>query len=700
MVSSPGCTGELGSAEGSRQTAAGSAIDALVSQLYRGALGREGEPQGLAGWTAWMRSQTCPTRVEGVVRGFYQSPEYQGRPLDAAGRIDTLYRGVLGREADPLGKQGWLTHHLAGHPIGDLAVQFTLSAEFAPTRTAICTEGSAPPTPPTPPTTPPAPANAELERYVVMEYEAWHGPQIRRWDSPILPTLSSSSMAALGGGYDSSDRAIIDQHYRWMIEMGVDAVLLDHTNNVACTFAASTYSSEIPSIIIAKYVANGRQLPEEYQRYFEGISSAIQQPIPNVPKTAAGDQQLLQWIRGVLGCQPNDAFAVAMGAIRDNNAEIIRVFEELGRIHGKQVRVIPLLGGYEPTAWEPLPSRGNRTAWELQVEFYAQLLAARPSVATLYGGKPLMVAYFSAPTFSYRFADLDRIASTSFPQLTLRKMGGYLSNQIGNVGYTGSGALGLPTFDRLWTWIDRLNSRAAPSTGPSYATSQGQVESFTVTMANPAHDGWGDRAKQLPTTQGDLRRGGATFHAFMDLAQQLRPRFLFINQFNEFVKGDQGWDEETTNDIEPTTLWGRKYLDLVKARVAQYRQVVGGNAPTPGGGSNPPPSTPPGGRGPIGWLDSVKGGIASGWACDPDAPSTSIAVHLYVGGPAGSGAVVHGVAANQGNEPAVTNACGGGTAHRFQLVLPGVAAGQQVFAYGIDATSDPNLQLSGSPRTM
>lgn len=40
----------------------------------------------------------------------------------------------------------------------------------------------------------------------------------------------------------------------------------------------------------------------------------------------------------------------------------------------------------------------------------------------------------------------------------------------------------------------------------------------------------------------------------------------------------------------------------------------------------------------IGWLDAVQGGVASGWACDPDAPAVTIDVHLSVGGPTGSGA--------------------------------------------------------------
>ncbi len=85
------------------------------------------------------------------MRGFYESAEYQSRPLDAGQRVDTLYRGVLGREPDPGGKAHWLQIHYSGVSIGSMAVFFTQSAEFSSTRGAICAEAApAAPTPPPP----------------------------------------------------------------------------------------------------------------------------------------------------------------------------------------------------------------------------------------------------------------------------------------------------------------------------------------------------------------------------------------------------------------------------------------------------------------------------------------------------------------------------------------------------------------------
>lgn len=105
---------------------------------------------------------------------------------------------------------------------------------------------------------------------------------------------------------------------------------------------------------------------------------------------------------------------------------------------------------------------------------------------------------------------------------------------------------------------------------------------------------------------------------------------------------------------------------------------------------------------PVGWLDGVANGVASGWACDPDQPANSISVTFSVGGPAGSGAPAYTVKASESAEPAVSNECGGGTAHRFSFALPNWIAfrGQPVHAYGIDLTSSIQVQLRGSPRTI
>jgi hypothetical protein len=99
---------------------------------------------------------------------------------------------------------------------------------------------------------------------------------------------------------------------------------------------------------------------------------------------------------------------------------------------------------------------------------------------------------------------------------------------------------------------------------------------------------------------------------------------------------------------------------------------------------------------------------AEGWACDPDHPGASIPVQISVGdqlgGSPGCGApgaapcptlyttIADQVLVSQWNED-VSAECGGGARHGFRFQLPAVAAGQPVYAYGID-TDVPGAPFS------
>jgi hypothetical protein len=133
-------------------------------------------------------------------------------------------------------------------------------------------------------------------------------------------------------------------------------------------------------------------------------------------------------------------------------------------------------------------------------------------------------------------------------------------------------------------------------------------------------------------------------------------------------------------------------LDLPEVR-DWLQFLISLDAPPP-----PPPDDPPPGpttSSPKGVLDGVSADGAWGWACDPDAPLSSIDVHVYVGGPAGSGAPGFATTANVASEPAVAAECGGGDAHRFELNTP-IAQGQPVYAYGIDTNGDDAGLLGSS----
>jgi hypothetical protein len=80
---------------------------------------------------------------------------------------------------------------------------------------------------------------------VVMEYEAWFGPKAVTFQgSSAMPLLQSADMQAVGGGYDSADPAVIKQHVAWLEYMGIDAALIDVTNNVSCIFDSEWFAKK------------------------------------------------------------------------------------------------------------------------------------------------------------------------------------------------------------------------------------------------------------------------------------------------------------------------------------------------------------------------------------------------------------------------------------------------------------------------
>lgn len=107
-----------------------------------------------------------------------------------------------------------------------------------------------------------------------------------------------------------------------------------------------------------------------------------------------------------------------------------------------------------------------------------------------------------------------------------------------------------------------------------------------------------------------------------------------------------------------------------------------------------------------GYIDSVTygGGVVtvSGWACARGvAQSTS--VHVYVGGPAGSGTFFGAASANLASESAVAQACSVPYgAYRYSAVIPfgptlmAQLGGQRVYVHGISPIGGSNLLLNNS----
>jgi len=132
-----------------------------------------------------------------------------------------------------------------------------------------------------------------------------------------------------------------------------------------------------------------------------------------------------------------------------------------------------------------------------------------------------------------------------------------------------------------WSWMDG-------TIHPIPTFYKGYAEALTVTPAFFAEGGW-----TYPKARG--RRGGVTYLEEFATALEHRPRFLIINQWNEFAGQPEGdgygpkrdqyvdcYSAELSNDIEPTSLnlpayrskggWGFYYLNLTRALVDLFHQ--------------------------------------------------------------------------------------------------------------------------------
>ena len=173
-------------------------------------------------------------------------------------------------------------------------------------------------------------------RIVVMEYEAWWGPHAVTFQGlSAMPLLQSADMQALGGGYDSADPAVIQQHVAWLEYMGVDAAISEITNNVSCIFNSEWF--------VKKYVRN---------------------------------------------CSPS--FRSYNQTIRNNTGNLYPAWTALGI----RLKLIPLLGGIDNNVL--FKDQDGKTAFEKEVEYFGARLQRYPDLNVIYEGKPLMLIFVGA----------------------------------------------------------------------------------------------------------------------------------------------------------------------------------------------------------------------------------------------------------------------------------------------------------------
>jgi len=373
---------------------------------------------------------------------------------------------------------------------------------------------------------------------VVMEYEAWFGPHAVTFQgTAALPLLQSSDMRSVGGGYDSSDPAVIKQHVDWLEYLGVDAAISEVTNNVSCIFNSEWFAR--------KY------LPD---------------------------------------CSPS--FRVDNQNIRNNTGNLYPAWTKLGT----RLKLIPLLGGIDQDVL--YKDLDGKTAFEKEIEFFGSLLHKYPQRQVVYKEKPLMLIFLGAAQDPNR-ADNPlwfqiRKFLKNHPEIsrkyTFRMMAGYLDAQPGLWATQGTpdSPVEINPGYGFWSWVDRLKTSCTTPACPYYPsynetnTESGlRVENFTASIATAGVEaGWGcPIPNSLPYCADDALRFGehgsyVTLHDFMRYARQVDPVFLIIHQFNEFVQPDEGFDANTDDDIEPANLWGRGALHAVRHEIRVYRNGI------------------------------------------------------------------------------------------------------------------------------
>jgi hypothetical protein len=371
----------------------------------------------------------------------------------------------------------------------------------------------------------------DKSRVVVMEYEAWFGPNaITFQGASASPLLQSADMQSVGGGYDSADPAVIRQHVAWLESMGVDAAISEVTNNVSCIFDSEWF--------VKKYIPNC------------------------TPEFRANNQN-----------------------IRDNTGNLYPAWSALGT----RLKLIPLLGGIDGNVL--IKDRDGKTAFEKEVEYFGTLLQRYPNLNVIYEGKPLMLIFLGAaqdpdandhPLWYRLEAFLQRHPEIG-EKYTFKLMAGYLDSQpsLWANDSAPTGPVEINPAYGFWSWVDRLNTSCSGPLCPyypSYNQVGSRVENFTASIATAGQNGWGcPDPNALPYCPDDALRFGSgdtydTFASFMAYAKQLDPIFLIIHQFNEFGPPDEGFDANTHDDIEPANLWGTTGLKAVREEIRAYRQ--------------------------------------------------------------------------------------------------------------------------------
>jgi hypothetical protein len=214
--------------------------------------------------------------------------------------------------------------------------------------------------------------------------------------------------------------------------------------------------------------------------------------------------------------------------------------------------------GPEHNLWRNLKDAYTGPWFNQQMDYLYEHYINNPKYRDMYVtylGKPLMLLYLNGP----RTGPPPEIHDDRF---TIRYVGAW--QQAMHQEQYG-----------VWSWYDQ-------SPTPTYY--QKKAEALTVTDGYPA----ADLSKRSELDWIDWNAGGKndgeTYRSQWQVAMRFKPRFLFINQWNEFVPPDQ-YNVNLSNDMEPTLLteqgdprasgWGFDYFNITRDEIAAYHRQIG-----------------------------------------------------------------------------------------------------------------------------
>ena len=213
--------------------------------------------------------------------------------------------------------------------------------------------------------------------------------------------------------------------------------------------------------------------------------------------------------------------------------------------------------GPEHNLWNSPKDVYDGPWFKQQIDFLYQHYIESPKYRDMfvtYLGKPLMLYYLNGP----RTGPPPKLQDDRF---TMRYVGAWLQT-------THQEEFG------VWSWYDQ---------SPVVTLYQGKAEALTITNGYPSVHRSATGLDNWLAQDAGGKNYGETYRTQWNVAMRMQPRFLFVNQWNEFVPPDQ-YNANLSNDMEPTLMteredprtsgWGFYYFDLTRAEIAEYRTRI------------------------------------------------------------------------------------------------------------------------------